>query len=401
MEGLVTESQIGDLWDNPLIYLGVKCSNGHCFANFSSRVWMELKINSKYVKEYDTFIGLSLGTLFKGTCKELLKVGGNVKSLSPIQQDAVGCFFKFKENIIKNGNHLQCLQKLNPLNADSDSETKVMETHIQSILACHLFSPLLSDGVVFVDRVCYRPCDGSNSGSDPTPKAECPCCEQPLKTENTNFGCSDLWHGRADIVIKTKSSRHIVKVATGISDESEEDGSPGEPSAKKRRVDEDSWYTLSDEQFYLQAISQTIVNSFHAVKINKNLENQLIPSFLVTSNCIFINFYNPSKDILLVQSQPMRLFDSNGLNIWAVLAVWMALHFDKFPFLFDDESYDSVSSKSGFTAWLEKFGVLEKYKNETESGFTCLSKPVTVMSKISVDAKKNQETITELKSAAD
>lgn len=195
-------------------------------------------------------------------------------------------------------------------------------------------------------------------------------------------GVQDLWHGRADIVIKTKDSREVVTV-TVDEEEEDEEGSGDQPAAKKPRFiadDEwdDEWFCLPevktvfdcpltrfiDGKTYKEAISQTLLNAFLAVKKNKNLENTLIPSFLVCQSSVFINFYNVEQDVLFVQSKPMK-FIEGAVNYYAFFSVWMALNFHFFPSEKNSQFY-SAPEKSGFKSCLEKTGVLVRYKNEIE-----------------------------------
>lgn len=184
----------------------------------------------------------------------------------------------------------------------------------------------------------------------------------------------ELWHGRADIVIKAKNCRKVVNVTVDKVEEDGEDGH-GEPAAKKaelventcclaeeKTIFEQSLTTFLNERPYKQAICQTILNAFLAVKNNVKLENMLIPSFMVCQSSVFINFYNVDKDILLVQTLPMIFFEG-GINYAAFFSVWMALNFEVFPFKMYDKFY-STAKESGFVHSLKVKGVFAKYKND-------------------------------------
>ena len=71
--------------------------------------------------------------------------------------------------------HLNCLKALK-----RTEEIKIKQTEIHTILACHLFSPLMTDGDVILDRTCYK-----NQS-----RAECLVCKQEkgVKIGNTNYG---------------------------------------------------------------------------------------------------------------------------------------------------------------------------------------------------------------------
>ncbi|XP_063424207.1 uncharacterized protein LOC134707953 isoform X2 [Mytilus trossulus] len=281
--------------------------------------------------------------------------------------------------------HVQCLGELD----HQDKET------IQTVLACHLFAPLLSDGKAFVDHTngnfkvtSQEATNGDNDISRSRTESSvlevnCPFCKQTsIKADNTNFGCEDLWHGTADIVIEGNngSFREIVKIITEDVEEDED----GPESKRSKLMEEDNLEDIKPEidnsvttdlletNIYVQVISQTILNSFLTVKLNKDCRNCFIPSFFVSSKNLYINFYNVEKDILLVQDQPMTIFDKNGhVDYWAILSVWMALNFEKFPCKFHGDD----SKKSGFQNWLQKHGVLQKYKSDITSKLTSTKKP--------------------------
>ncbi|XP_052086466.1 uncharacterized protein LOC127723754 [Mytilus californianus] len=379
----------GDVWDKPFIYLGVTYCNANLNKSFSKNVILALDILSEKLQD-NLYVGDSLCDIYQGTSAVLMNANGDVKSIVDVRQrKAVESLVEFVKNLDDGRKHAQCLLEM---------VNKKDEATIQAVLACHLFSPLLSEGKVFVDRTNRNPRKNSSdtfptvgTSTDPNDdplKVECPFCKKAnIKADNTNFGCVDMWHGRADIVVKgdNGSMQEIIKIAV---DEHDDEEGQGEPASKRAKMDEDIdlWYSLAEvktdiegsvtsdlreTQDYVQAISQTILNSFLAVKLNKGLRSHLIPSFFVSPKYIYINFYNVEKDILLVQDHPIKIFDKDGVNYWAILSVWMALNFEKFPCEFQGDA----SKKSGFQNWLQKHGVLEKYKNEITCKYTAARKP--------------------------
>lgn len=93
--------------------------------------------------------------------------------------------------IISGKKHVQCLGELE----HQDKET------IQTVLACHLFAPLLLDGKVFVDHTngnlketSQEASNGDNDDSRSRSESsvlevKCPFCKQTtVKAGNTNFG---------------------------------------------------------------------------------------------------------------------------------------------------------------------------------------------------------------------
>lgn len=197
-------------------------------------------------------------------------------------------------------------------------------------------------------------------------------------------GVKDLWHGRADIVVKTKNSREVVQVTVDKVEDENEDGGGGDESvpektelaysdclAKEKTIFDGTLTTFIDNKTYKQAISQTLLNAFLAVKYNKRLVNALIPSFLVCQNSVFINFYNVNQDVLLVQSLPMHFF-RDDVNYASFFSVWMALNFEVFASEMPTTFY-STTEKSGFTSFLQVNGVLERYKNEIDANLSLIN----------------------------
>ena len=201
------------------------------------------------------------------------------------------------------------------------------------------------------------------------------------------LGVKDLWHGRADLVIKARTGEQIVKVTM----DKEKDAEEEEPASKKTELEhsEDctnsyldclaevnarvfcgSLSTFLKEKPYRQAISQTLVNSYLAVNNRKWRENMLTSSFLVCQNSVFINFYNMKNDVLLAQTKPMKLFKGkNDVNYATYFSVWMALNFEIFSCGMDEKFY-ATAKKSCFKDFLDSTGVIEKYRDDIECQFS-------------------------------
>ena len=69
--------------------------------------------------------------------------------------------------------HISCLLLM------SEDEEKLSECELQSILAIHLFGPLMPDSEIRVDASRYK----GNSGV-----TECKYCYASVKMDNTSFG---------------------------------------------------------------------------------------------------------------------------------------------------------------------------------------------------------------------
>lgn len=197
-------------------------------------------------------------------------------------------------------------------------------------------------------------------------------------------GVSGMWHGCADIVIRNGKIQQTVTVTQGTSDGS------SEPSAKRQRMDEGDFETDFDicrtglvevkrelnwivtrlgEQYQdpiPQLLSQTIVNAFLVAKVNKELKNFFIPSFLVTPKGVMIVMYNVPFDSLVTQVQCHPVLDISGkkLDKRNIFMIWLALNFDKFRL---DKSVEVIKKfliPCGFRNKANKHNVLSKYEEE-------------------------------------
>ncbi|XP_052098241.1 uncharacterized protein LOC127733026 [Mytilus californianus] len=393
-----------NLWSTAFIYLDIQGCNAHEFRNFLADTWVDFA-NNKEPK----VVGKSLCELFRGAFIDLLVETQKQEGVDNIKQKTIQCL----EDFLKAGDevtfHSKCLQEM------TTKSEKLKKEEIQAVLAVHLFTPLLFEGEVIADSLSYNSETSSKKNQNPEP--ECPFCIQHVKTGNTNFGCKRLWHGRADIVIKNRECRNVVKVASDWIENIEE--GQCEPALKKARLDQDVEDLLDSNSFaevepsyiqdkavhqllfereYMEAITQTIVNAFVAVKKNKQLENHLIPSFFVTTHCLFINFYNVSKDILLAQSKPLLFFQKGKINFDTIIALWMALNYEKLTVGSIDEDY----KKSGLRKCLTELGVLDKYENEVESEFISAQKPMTTSGETDyyINIEKTFEILKEFKKKA-
>ncbi|VDI38338.1 Hypothetical predicted protein [Mytilus galloprovincialis] len=367
-----------NLWSTAFVYLDIQGCNAHEFHNFSTDTWVDFA-NNKEPK----VVGKSICELFRRAFIDLLVETQKKDSVEIFKQKTIRCLEEFLKAVDEGTHHSDCLKEM------TMKSEKMKKEDIQAVLAVHLFTPLLFEGEVIADSLAYKSETSSmkNENSEP----ECPFCIESVNTGNTNFGCTKLWHGRADITVKTKECRNVVKVASDWIENLEEQS---EPVLKKARLEQDvdelfdsngltvvepsyiqdkAVHQLFSEKGYMETITQTIVNAFVAVKQNKQLEDHLIPSFFVTAHCLFINFYNVGKDILLAQSKPLLFFQKGKLNYDTIISLWMALNFEKLTVDSLDENYKT----SGFRKCLIKLGVLNEYENEVESDFISAQKPTT------------------------
>lgn len=393
---LTSVSRLQSPWATRFYCLRITNCNADEFASFSQDISMGLELltkSSSSTDDDDDLLAASLMEIFTEMLKKLRRDDGDEK-LKLI----TSCFERYRNDLDRQTGHITCLKEMRRRSQCGNGDTqKLSEAEIQAVLACHFFSPLLAEGEIILDRTCYKN----------KVKPKCPFCDALCQIGNTNYGCRKLWHGRADMVIESKNIRRVVTCKKDTQDEGK-----GEPAPKKAKLDfqnddlyEDVWNTTVEVKTSLredvlaikdnvpdkmeimpdtslkQSIAQTLVNAFLAVKENKKLENCFVPSFLVSDEGIFINFYNVKEDVLLVQAKSFTLFNERGkICNPTVFAVWLALNFDKFPGsrAIDDKDYcNKYLGMSGFRKHLVEKNVLHLYESDVESGFLSAEKPIS------------------------
>ncbi|XP_060580532.1 uncharacterized protein LOC132737288 [Ruditapes philippinarum] len=89
-----------------------------------------------------------------------------------------------------NEKHVRCLKTL---------PTLTKESHIQAVLAVHLFRPLAARSSYIMNRNNFE--QGLRN---------CPGCDEKVILGNTSFGHQDVWHGYTDIIVG-KSAVEIIR----------------------------------------------------------------------------------------------------------------------------------------------------------------------------------------------
>lgn len=236
-------------------------------------------------------------------------------------------YINFEQMVFKESKHLQCLKYL--IHNVHNNEASIRNT-----LAAHYFWPLAYGSKCLVDK-------GSST--------ICEYCKQQLSAGDTSLGHSSIWHGRADIIIKSS----IIKVtAQHDDDEDDNDDDESKDSARakkdqsktdasfcKNKLEKaDSFWTLS------QALAQAIVNGFCETRKKKYLLCKFIPSFMTTEKTIRIIWYNCDLDILLL-SNKMQIWndEKEALNIDTLIQVWLALNFENYDMNVNDKILETTN----------------------------------------------------------
>ncbi|XP_053398913.1 uncharacterized protein LOC123556675 isoform X2 [Mercenaria mercenaria] len=264
-------------------------------------------------------------------------------------------------------------------------EDKISEKQILLVFAHHLFEPLLPRAEMLVDEYV---------GIDASKCPFCPGKNEAVKSGTTSFGVPGMWHGKADIIIKHGKVQQAVAVRQGSS------GSSGEPAAKRQRMDSEEKETESsiageketecsrtglvevkkdlnwkvtrkseqDQDPVPQILSQTIVNAFLVAKVNQNLKNFFIPSFLVSPKGVRLVMYNLPNDSLVTQVECQPVLFNKELNRRVVFTIWLALNFDKFCLDKSVKIIEKFLKPCGFRSEILKYGVKECYEQNVREG---------------------------------
>ena len=130
----------------------------------------------------------------------------------------------------------------------------------------------------------------------------------------------------------------------------------------------------SDNKTLSQVLAQTIVNAFLQVKVNPNLSDYFIPSFLASEKHVTIHMYRPFDDTLLTQAQAMPIITNGELESKTILCIWLALNMLNFPRGFPEQDDQSeYYPKSNFAHFVGP-RVLEIYKKDLQMPLRPLSK---------------------------
>ena len=121
-----------------------------------------------------------------------------------------------------------------------------------------------------------------------------------------------------------------------------------------------------DNKTLSHILSQTIVNAFLQVKMNPQLKNYFIPSFLASDKHVTIHMYRPCDDALITQADAMPIITNGKLDHQTILCVWLALNMLNFPRDFPEQDEQSkFYPKSNFAALCGP-EILEIYEKELQ-----------------------------------
>lgn len=234
--------------------------------------------------------------------------------------------------------NLKCLKSL--LDGRSKSEASIRNT-----LAVHYFQPLAYGSQCVVAKGNLKICKN---------------CKKPLTVGDTSLGHSSVWHGRADIVVKSS----MIRVAQH--DDNDDDTIDIDADDLESGDQANIEPSFSDNFWSLnQALAESIVNAFCEGSKERSLFKKFIPSFFATEQTVTIIWYNVEWDILLL-SEKMSIWTNDSttqetakLNIDTLVHVWLALNFDSYDMEVNEEilkktlhsDFKSVVGENAFSVY--------------------------------------------------
>ncbi|XP_053391166.1 uncharacterized protein LOC128553991 [Mercenaria mercenaria] len=311
----------------------MKGCNGGSSVSFS-RAW--ISIEKKATKFSLVNYGLPAAFLYEDGLRCLLNTMLERKTEeNNVKKRALDCIKKFIfEDLTK---HEECLAKLKQSTSHGASKRK--KEYIQSVLAAHLFGPLVPESAdvnrCSIDRLSQK-------------ATICKFCQEKLVViKDTTFGNYEVWYGRADMILQksaivvNKGSDTVSKLFSGriatcscqsTSSRSCTSESDQDSSSSSSDTCNCSEVEIKSKGFeghaQNQAIAQCISNAFY-VQDQSQLSDVFIPSFLANDNTIKIYMYCCSNDILL-ESESMPILRGDTINVATVITVWLAINFDYF-----------------------------------------------------------------------
>lgn len=185
------------------------------------------------------------------------------------------------------------------------------------------------------------------------------------------LGHPKVWHGNADIVIKTGPPETTIVVKKNFRDTRGDGPIPTKSKLSEEDEEDDEYYFHSVEEgtdifeykFQNQLISQTLINSF-VQKNQHGFIKRLVPAIGCTYNNIIVALYDPDRDILLRRVAPISVLeeDSDSFNLLGILELWRILNLH---ILGSDLCNQIVTEldQSGFRSHIEARKVLKYYSS--------------------------------------
>nr|XP_022297438.1 uncharacterized protein LOC111106868 [Crassostrea virginica] len=228
------------------------------------------------------------------------------------------------------------------------------ETYIAALLTNHLLSCL-----VFGSQ--YRISDDYR---DQPPF--CPCkditCDRHIVYGQTSIGHGDVWYGRPDVLLFPKQTENAYMVPLWYINTQDEENEETEDihSLEMKRHSK-------FEKYASQVLSQAIIFAFYQSNLleERRIEplSTLVPSLVITPDQYYIIMYDYKRDILLSnEHQVSSLWEDNGLNLSAVLDIWMVLNYKDFTPHLKSSVAQGLDGSSNFHGILKSRNIFNETK---------------------------------------
>nr|XP_022295842.1 uncharacterized protein LOC111105754 isoform X1 [Crassostrea virginica] len=228
------------------------------------------------------------------------------------------------------------------------------ETYIAALLTNHLLSCL-----VFGSQ--YRISDDYR---DQPPF--CPCkditCDRHIVYGQTSFGHNDVWYGRPDVLLFPKQTENAYMVPLWYINTQDEENEEMEDihSLEMKRHSK-------FEKYASQVLSQAIIFAFYQSNLleERRIEplSTLVPSLVITPDQYYIIMYDYKRDILLSNEyQVSSLWEDDGLNLSAILDIWMVLNYKDFTPHLKSSVAQGLDGSSNFHGILKSRNIFDETK---------------------------------------
>nr|XP_022301386.1 uncharacterized protein LOC111109523 isoform X2 [Crassostrea virginica] len=250
------------------------------------------------------------------------------------------------------------------------------ETYIAALLTNHLLSCL-----VFGSQ--YRI---SNDYRDQPPF--CPCkditCDKHIVYGQTSLGTNlnnkgddtsktmllfkpinshgDVWYGRPDVLLFPKQKENAYMVPLWYINTQDEENEEME-DMHSLEIKRHSKF----EKYASQVLSQAIIFAFYQSNLleKRRIEplSTLVPSLVITPDQYYIIMYDYKRDILLSnEHQVSSLWEGNGLNLSAILDIWMVVNYKDFTPHLKSSVAEGLDGSSNFHSILKSRNIFDETK---------------------------------------
>ena len=175
-------------------------------------------------------------------------------------------------------------------------------------------------------------------------------------------GHNDVWYGRPDVLLFPKQTENAYMVPLWYINTQDEENEEMEDihSLEMKRHSK-------FEKYASQVLSQAIIFAFYQSNLleERRIEplSTLVPSLVITPDQYYIIMYDYKRDILLSNEyQVSSLWEDNGLNLSAILDIWMVLNYKDFTPHLKSSVAQGLDGSSNFHGILKSRNIFDETK---------------------------------------